>query len=71
MGNNGIHPDYPGQTEPGGEHMEYQEITLGQVTYEISRVYIGDHTATELLLDRLTQNAPPNSPFDPGTTNDV
>jgi hypothetical protein len=71
MGNNGIHPDRSGQNVPGGEHMKYQEITLGPVTYEISRVYTGDRPAAELLLDRLTQSAPPNSPFDDGNANDV
>ena len=42
MGNNGMNPKATGQTNPGGECMDYQEITLGQVTYEIRRVYTGE-----------------------------
>lgn len=45
--------------------MEYQEIALGEVTYEVRRVYSGDRPAAELLLDRLTQqNNKPNPSFD-------
>jgi len=44
--------------------MEYQEIALNEVTYEIRRVYSGDRPATELLIDRLTQNNKPNPSFD-------
>lgn len=44
--------------------MEYQEIALGEVIYEVRRVYSGDRPATELILDRLTQNNKPNPSFD-------
>ena len=44
--------------------MEYQEIALGEVTYEIRRIYTGDRSAAELLLERLTQNKKPHSSFD-------
>ena len=54
MGNNGMNPKAPGQTNPGGECMDYQEITLGQVTYEIRRVYAGERSAADLVLDRLS-----------------
>ena len=47
MGNNGMNPKATGQTNPGGECMDYQEITLGQVTYEIRRVYTGERSAAE------------------------
>lgn len=64
MGNYGMNPCLPGQTNPGGERMEHQEITLGQVTYDISRVYAGSRPAAELVLDRLTQNLPAGHPVD-------
>ncbi len=51
--------------------MEIQEIKLGQVTYEIQRVYSGDRPASELVLDRLTQSAQPVYPFDEGDTHEV
>lgn len=44
--------------------MEHQEITLGQVIYDISRVYTGSRPAAELVLDRLTQNLPAGHPVD-------
>ena len=44
--------------------MEFQEIALGEVTYEVRRVYSGECPAAELLLDRLTQNNKPNPSFD-------
>lgn len=44
--------------------MEYQEIVLGEVTYEIRRVYVGDRSTSDLLIDRLTQNNKPNPSFD-------
>lgn len=64
MGNYGMNPCLPGQTNPGGERMEHQEITLGQVTYDISRVYAGSRSAAELVLERLTQNLPAGHPVD-------
>ena len=44
--------------------MNYQEIALGEVTYEVRRVYSGERPAAELLLDRLIQNNKPNPSFD-------
>ena len=64
MGNYGMDFSPSGQTIPGGEHMEHQEITLGQVTYDISRVYAGSRRLPELVLDRLTQNLPAGHPVD-------
>lgn len=49
--------------------MEYREIALGEVTYEVCRVYSGDRSAAELLLDRLTQKNEPNPSFDEIRTN--
>ena len=67
MGNNGMNPKPPGQTNSGGECMDYQEITLGQVTYEIRRVYTGDRSAAELVLDRLSQAVSEKPSFDVDT----
>lgn len=44
--------------------MEYQEIALGEVIYEVRRVYSGNRPATELVLDQLTQNNKLNPSFD-------
>ena len=71
MGNNSMNPKAPGQTNPGGECMDYQEITLGQVTYEIRRVYSGDRPVSELVLDRMTQSTKPVPPFDEGVSHEV
>ena len=60
-----IHISPPGKNTRGGEFfMEYQEFALGEVTYEIRRVYAGDRSVAELLLDQLTQNNKPNPSFD-------
>ena len=67
MGNNGMNPKAPGQTNPGGEYMDYQEITLGQVTYEIRRVYTGERSAADLVLERLSQAASEKPSFDVDT----
>lgn len=44
--------------------MEQQEITLGQVTYQVSRFYIGTRPASELVADRLIKQLAENPPFD-------
>ena len=46
--------------------MEQQTITMGQVTYELSRVFQGTQSLSELMAERLTQNIPINSPVDGG-----
>ena len=46
--------------------MEQQEITLGQVTYQVSRVYTGTHPAAELVAERLVKRLSENPPFDEG-----
>ncbi len=71
MGNNGMKNAPEGQTNPGGEYMEYQEITLGQVTYEISRVFAGDRPAADLVLDRLSQAVSEKPSFDVNTNHAV
>ena len=55
-----------GQTMSGGECMEQQEITLGQATYQISRVYVGTRSASNLLAERLAKRLAENPPFDGG-----
>lgn len=71
MGNNGMNPKTPGQTNPGGECMNYQEITLGQVTYEISRVYTGERSAADLVSERLVKQLSENPSFDEQHTRGV
>ncbi len=41
--------------------MEPQEITMGQVTYEVQRVFQGSRTVPEVIVDRLTQLNPARS----------
>lgn len=71
MGNNGMNPKAPGQTNPGGECMNYQEITIGQVTYEISRVYTGERSAAELVSERLAKQLSESPSFDEQHTRGV
>ena len=42
-----------GKTFPGGECMAKIEIKLGDVSYQLSRVFIGSRTASELLIDHV------------------
>ena len=56
------------QNTCGGEYMEQQEITLGQATYEVSRVYAGTRPASELVAERLVKRLAENPPFDEGHT---
>lgn len=44
--------------------MEQQEITLGNVTYEVSRIYAGNCPASELVAERLAKRLTENPPFD-------
>ena len=44
--------------------MEQQEITMGQVTYELQRVFQGTHSLSELMAERLAQNIPIGPPVD-------
>ena len=64
MENNGMNTDCPGQTKSGGDCMEQQEITLGNVIYEVSRIYAGNCPASELIAERLAKRLTENSSFD-------
>ena len=46
--------------------MEQQEITMGQVTYELRRVFQGTRPLAELMKDWIAQNIPDASPVDAG-----
>lgn len=48
-----IIPDSVGHTCVGGDAMSETEIKLGDVTYQLSRVFIGSRTVTELLTDHM------------------
>ena len=51
--------------------MEQQEITMGQVTYELQRVFQGTRSLSELMAERLAQNIPVNQPVDGGRGHEV
>lgn len=44
--------------------MEQQTITMGQVTYELRRVFQGTQPLAELMAKRLVQNIPVAQPVD-------
>lgn len=58
MGNSGINRPVPAQNTLGGDVMEQQTITMGQVTYELRRVFQGTRPLSELMAERLAQNIP-------------
>ena len=64
MADFGMNSIATGHTNPGGEHMNETEITFGLVTYEISRVYTGDRTASQLVAEQLSQRILEISAFD-------
>lgn len=71
MGNSGMNQPILAQTNPGGEHMEQQEITIGQVTYELRRVFQGTRPLSELMAERLAQNIPDTQSVDGGGGHEV
>ena len=71
MGNSGINRPVPVQTSPGGDAMEQQTITMGQVTYELRRVFQGTRPLSELMAERLTQNIPDTQSVDGGGGHEV
>lgn len=71
MGNNGMNLKRLGQTTPGGECMERQEITLGNVAYQVNRAYTGSRPASELTAERLVKRLAENPPFGEGHTKAV
>ena len=44
--------------------MEHAEITLGEATYQISRVYAGSRPAAELVAERLARRLAEEPAFD-------
>ena len=71
MGNSGINRPVPEQNSPGGDAMEQQTITMGQVTYELRRVFQGTRSLSELMVERLAQNIPTTQPVDGGSGHGV
>ena len=45
--------------------MDYQELSIGSVIYEVHRIYNGSRSAEELVLEQ------PDPPFDEGHTGAV
>ena len=58
MVNNRISGSVPAHTDPGGDAMEPQTVTIGEVTYELRRVFQGTRPLAELMAERLAQNIP-------------
>ena len=46
--------------------MEQKTITMGQVTYELRRVFQGTRPLSELMVERIAQNIPATRPVDGG-----
>ena len=46
--------------------MEQQTVTMGQVTYELSRVFQGTRSLSELVAERLARNIPTGRSVDGG-----
>ncbi len=46
--------------------METPEITMGQVTCEVRRIFQGSRTIPELIVERMAQNFPASPPVDGG-----
>ena len=44
--------------------MERKEIQIGVVTYQLSRVFVGSKTATELMIDAVVDHAREESSVD-------
>lgn len=44
--------------------MEQQTIMIGQVTYELQRVFQGTRPISELMAERIAQNIPTVQPVD-------
>ena len=51
--------------------MEQQTITMGQVTYELRRVFQGTRSLSELMAERLAQNIPVAQSVDGGGGHEV
>ena len=51
MENRGINPPAPVQNNSGGDVMEQQTIIMGQVTYELRRVFQGTRPLSDLMAD--------------------
>lgn len=50
--------------------MDYQELSIGSVIYEVHRIYNGSRYAEELVLERMLLEQP-DPPFDEGHTGAV
>lgn len=66
MENRGINRPAPEQNNSGGDVMEQQTIIMGQVTYELRRVFQGTRPLSDLMAERLAQNIPSAQSVDGG-----
>lgn len=51
--------------------MEQQTVTIGQVTYELRRVFQGTRPLVELMAERIAQNIPDARSVDGGDVYEV
>lgn len=59
------------QNSRGGEAMRQTEITLGEATYQVSRVFAGQRPLSELVAECLARRATEDPAFDEGRIEDV
>lgn len=71
MENRGINPPAPVQNNSGGDVMEQQTIIMGQVTYELRRVFQGTRPLSDLMAERIVQNIPAVQSVDGGDSHGV
>lgn len=66
-----INPPPHAQNSRGGEAMRQTDITLGEATYQVSRVFAGQRPLSELVAERLARRAAEDPAFDEGRIEDV
>ena len=64
FGSKGMKKGPPADNNTGGEAMQKSEIKLGEATYEVSRVFSGTRSASDLIVDRLVEQFSQNLSFD-------
>lgn len=67
----GMKKEPPADNSAGGEDMQTSEIKLGEVTYEVRRVFNGTRPARDLVVDRLAEQFSQNLSFDDDHTKGI
>ena len=60
----GMKQETPEQNISGGECMDFSEVTMGSATYEVTRVFSGVRTPSDLLVDKIIHDLEENPSFD-------